>query len=155
MEKFIFASLRGWGWQKYSFHSPRVNTAALAACSKKYLPIPDTLHDLQSKLEWYTCYNRSLGMCILEIERTLNNVVACLALPGSYPNPKTAGPRPSFPSNAHACTITRLTSIFYAMIFRTSVKTFASISYTKFLTRLTTIIYAIIFTGSEYAILLP
>jgi hypothetical protein len=24
-------------------------------------------------------------MCILEIERTLNNVVACLALPGSYP----------------------------------------------------------------------
>jgi hypothetical protein len=24
-------------------------------------------------------------MCILEIERTLNNVVACLALPGSLP----------------------------------------------------------------------
>ncbi len=27
--------LRGWGRQKYSFHSPRVNTAALAACSPK------------------------------------------------------------------------------------------------------------------------
>ena len=48
------------------------------------------------------------------------------------PNPKTAGPRPSFPSKAHACTITRLTTIIYAMIFRTSVKTFTSISYTDF-----------------------
>jgi hypothetical protein len=27
-------------------------------------------------------------MCILEIERTLNNVVACLALSGSYPQPQ-------------------------------------------------------------------
>jgi hypothetical protein len=28
--------------------------------------------------------NRSLGKCILETKRTLNNVVTCLALPGSY-----------------------------------------------------------------------
>ncbi len=60
----------------------------------------------------------------------------CCGLPGparaATPNPKTAGPRPSFPSNAHACTITWLTTIIYAMIFRTSVKTFSSISYTNF-----------------------
>jgi hypothetical protein len=33
--KLFLPLLRGWGRQKYSFHSPRVNTAALAACSPK------------------------------------------------------------------------------------------------------------------------
>jgi hypothetical protein len=71
-------------------------------------------------------------MCILEIERTLNNVVACLALPGTYPQSQNRRASSVLSSNAHACNITRLTSIFYAIIFRTGVKTFDSISYTNF-----------------------
>ena len=71
-------------------------------------------------------------MCILEIERTLNNVVACLALPGSYPQSQNRRAS-SVLSLKCTCLYYHSTDInFLRNIFRTSVKTFDSISYTNF-----------------------
>jgi hypothetical protein len=64
-------------------------------------------------------------MCILEIERTLNNVVACLALPGSYPpapppsRSKIRAERGNAFSLNFSSTTTRTLATIYSIFFIT------------------------------------
>jgi hypothetical protein len=104
--KGIFAFLRGWERQKYSFPSPRVSLGGTRSFLSKNLP------------EHCTANHGVWIKCIFEQLDRISNVVACLPQAGLPPTPKPTGcvlncsTMHNYPTLNLSCTIT-LSSTHY------------------------------------------